>query len=71
MDPHLKLKLPQLHPLRARALYRSVGLALWDSWGELIPKSFMDPHYSKTIQEYQFVLLWNMPDDDIQVGQNM
>jgi hypothetical protein len=34
-----RLKLARLHPLRARASYRPVGLALWDSWGELIPKS--------------------------------
>jgi hypothetical protein len=37
----LKLKLARLHPTRARASYRPVGLALWDSWGELIPKSFL------------------------------
>jgi hypothetical protein len=30
----LKLKLARLHPIRARASYRPVGIALWDSWGD-------------------------------------
>jgi hypothetical protein len=40
------LKLARLHPLRARASYRPVGLALWDSWGELTgtkyPRTFLN-----------------------------
>jgi hypothetical protein len=36
---YLKLKLARLHPLRARASYSPVGLALWNSWGQLIPVS--------------------------------
>jgi hypothetical protein len=33
--------LARLHPTRARASYRPVGLALWDSCGELLPTSLL------------------------------
>jgi hypothetical protein len=41
MKLKLKLKLARLHPIKARASYRPVGLALWDSWGVPIPKNYI------------------------------